>query len=81
MSPTRKLPVEMMERIIKLQEGNPSWSVAKEVGSSQSAASKIWCKYKQKGKVIKEKQADQGRHQSIEIENSKQFALKIENAQ
>ena len=41
----------------------PTQSVAKDVGCSQSAVSKIWCKYKQHGKVIK------GRHQSVRIEN------------
>uniref|UniRef100_A0A672LFZ7 Transposase Tc1-like domain-containing protein n=1 Tax=Sinocyclocheilus grahami TaxID=75366 RepID=A0A672LFZ7_SINGR len=37
MAPTRELPAEMMEKIIKLlQDGNPTPSVAKEVGCSQS---------------------------------------------
>uniref|UniRef100_A0A672SN36 Transposase Tc1-like domain-containing protein n=1 Tax=Sinocyclocheilus grahami TaxID=75366 RepID=A0A672SN36_SINGR len=54
-----------MERIIKLlQEENPSRRVAKEVGCSQSAISKIWCKYKQNGKVTKGKHTGRPRKTS-----------------
>jgi len=50
MSPTKELSVEIEERIIKLpQEGSSAWSMEKDVGYSQSAASEIWSKYKQNG--------------------------------
>lgn len=56
MAPTRERSLETMERIIKLlQDAIPTWSVAKEVRCSQSAVSKICCKYKPNGKVVKGK--------------------------
>ena len=59
MAPTRELSIKTMERTIKLlQQGNPTWRVAKDVGCFQSAVSKIWCKYKQHGNVIKGKHTE-----------------------
>uniref|UniRef100_A0A3B3YRI5 Transposase Tc1-like domain-containing protein n=1 Tax=Poecilia mexicana TaxID=48701 RepID=A0A3B3YRI5_9TELE len=56
MTPTREMSLETKERIVKLlEEGNPSRMVAKDVGCSQSAVSKIWTKYKQHGMVVKAK--------------------------
>ncbi len=79
MAPTRELSVETMERIIKLlQEGNPSRSVAKEVGCSQSAVSKIWCKYKQNGKVTKGKHTSRPRKTS-KRQDRKLKAICLEN--
>lgn len=63
MAPTGELSTETMACIIKLgQENNPTQSVAK--------VSKVWCKNKQNGEVMKGKQMEnkwvkQGRHQSI----------------
>jgi len=62
MDSTGKLSVETMERIIKLlKEGNSTQSLAKHVGCSQSAVSKIWSEYKQNGKIVKGKHAGQTR--------------------
>uniref|UniRef100_A0A3Q3AY27 Tc1-like transposase DDE domain-containing protein n=1 Tax=Kryptolebias marmoratus TaxID=37003 RepID=A0A3Q3AY27_KRYMA len=56
MAPTREMSLETKERIVKLlEEGNSSRMVAKDVGCSQSAVSKIWTKYKQHGMVVKAK--------------------------
>ncbi|CAI9591777.1 unnamed protein product [Staurois parvus] len=57
--------VETKERIIKrLQEGKSSRNVAKDVGCSQSAVSKIWSKYKSYGKVVKVKRTGRPRKAS-----------------
>ena len=49
MAPTKELTFETTERTVKLiQEGNLQWSVAKAVGSSQTAVFKIWCIDKKK---------------------------------
>jgi len=50
---------------------------AKDVGCSQLALSKIWNKYKQKGKI----QFNQERRQSVWTEGSKQYPLKTGNEQ
>lgn len=75
------LSTETMERIIKLlREGNPTQSVAKGVGLSPSAVSKMWCKYKQIRRDAKEKY--QGRPKMMSKgQDRKRKALKIENAQ
>lgn len=44
---------------------------------SQSAVSKMWSKYKQNGKNVKVKRTGGARR----MENSKQYAVEIENAQ
>uniref|UniRef100_A0A3P9NRZ9 Transposase Tc1-like domain-containing protein n=1 Tax=Poecilia reticulata TaxID=8081 RepID=A0A3P9NRZ9_POERE len=47
-APTREMSLKTKERFVKLpEEGNPSSMVAKDVGCSQAAVSKIWTKYKQ----------------------------------
>uniref|UniRef100_A0A673LMH6 Transposase Tc1-like domain-containing protein n=1 Tax=Sinocyclocheilus rhinocerous TaxID=307959 RepID=A0A673LMH6_9TELE len=67
------------KQIIKLlQEENPSRSVAKEVGCSQSAISKIWCKYKQNGKVTKGKHTGRPRKTS-KRQDRKLKAICLEN--
>uniref|UniRef100_A0A671NXU9 Uncharacterized protein n=1 Tax=Sinocyclocheilus anshuiensis TaxID=1608454 RepID=A0A671NXU9_9TELE len=67
------------KQIIKLlQEKNPSRSVAKEVGCSQSAISKIWCKYKQNGKVTKGKHTGRPRKTS-KRKDRKLKAICLEN--
>uniref|UniRef100_A0A3B5QWB7 Tc1-like transposase DDE domain-containing protein n=1 Tax=Xiphophorus maculatus TaxID=8083 RepID=A0A3B5QWB7_XIPMA len=64
MAPTREMSLET-ERIVKLlEEGNPSRMVAKDVGCSQSAVSKIWTKYKQHGMVVKAKRTGRPRKTS-----------------
>ena len=65
MAPTKEMSIETMERIIKLlREGNPTRIVAKDIGCSQSAVSKIWGKYKQNGEVIKGKHTGRPRKTS-----------------
>ena len=78
MAPTRELSIETMERIIRLlRERNPTRSVPQYVGCSQSAVSKIWCKYKQNGKRMgwprnMSKRQD-GKLKAIWLENRKQM--------
>ncbi len=82
--PTRELSVETMERIIKILQGNHHGVWQKLDVPSQpflkfgANINKMERLQKKKKKNI---QADQGRPQSVRIENSKQFALKIEIAQ
>uniref|UniRef100_A0AAR2K6C9 Transposase Tc1-like domain-containing protein n=1 Tax=Pygocentrus nattereri TaxID=42514 RepID=A0AAR2K6C9_PYGNA len=65
MAPTREMSLETKERIVKLlEEGNSSRMVAKDVGCSQSAVSKIWTKYKQHGMVVKAKRTGRPRKTS-----------------
>uniref|UniRef100_A0A3B3ULQ4 Transposase Tc1-like domain-containing protein n=1 Tax=Poecilia latipinna TaxID=48699 RepID=A0A3B3ULQ4_9TELE len=65
MTPTREMSLETKERIVKLlEEGNPSHMVAKDVGCSQSAVSKIWTKYKQHGMVVNAKRTGRPRKTS-----------------
>ncbi|CAJ0929362.1 unnamed protein product [Ranitomeya imitator] len=65
MAPTRDMSIETKERIIiLLKEGKSSRNVAKDVGCSQSAVSKIWTKYKQHGKVVKGKHTGRSRKAS-----------------
>lgn len=79
MAPTWELSIETMERIIKLLlEGNPAWSVVKDVGCSQSAVSKMLCKYKQNGKVIIGKHMGRPRKTSMR-QDRKLKAICLEN--
>uniref|UniRef100_A0A3Q2UHF8 Transposase Tc1-like domain-containing protein n=1 Tax=Fundulus heteroclitus TaxID=8078 RepID=A0A3Q2UHF8_FUNHE len=56
---------ETKERIIKLlKDGKSSRNVAKDVGCSQSAVSKIWTKYKRHWKVVKGKHTGRPRKTS-----------------
>ncbi|XP_069611187.1 gastrula zinc finger protein XlCGF53.1-like [Ranitomeya imitator] len=72
-APTREMSIETKERIIKLlKEGKSSRNVAKDVGCSQSAVSKIWAKYKQHGKVVK------GKHTGRPRKTSKHQDQKLE---
>lgn len=65
MAPTKEMSLETKERIVKLlEEGVSSRMVAKDVGCSQSAVSKIWTKYKQHGKVLKGKRSGRPRKTS-----------------
>lgn len=59
------MSLETKERMIKLLEEGKS---PRNVGL-QAAVSKIWTKYKQRGKVVKGKHA--GRHQSVNTVNLK----------
>uniref|UniRef100_A0A3B5QUP0 Transposase Tc1-like domain-containing protein n=1 Tax=Xiphophorus maculatus TaxID=8083 RepID=A0A3B5QUP0_XIPMA len=79
MAPTREMSLETKERIVKLlEEGNPSRMVAKDVGCSQSAVSKIWTKYKQHGMVVKAKRT--GRPRKTSKRQDKQLkAICLEN--
>lgn len=79
MAPTREMSLETKERIIKLlEEGNATRMVAKDVGCSQSAVSKIWTKYKQHGKVVKVKRT--GRPRKTSKRHDKQLkAICLEN--
>uniref|UniRef100_A0A3B5PUG8 Transposase Tc1-like domain-containing protein n=1 Tax=Xiphophorus maculatus TaxID=8083 RepID=A0A3B5PUG8_XIPMA len=79
MAPTREMSLETKERIVKLlEEGNPSRMVAKDVGCSQSAVSKIWTKYKQHGMVVKAKRT--GRPRKTSKHQDKQLkAICLEN--
>uniref|UniRef100_A0A3B5PUV6 Transposase Tc1-like domain-containing protein n=1 Tax=Xiphophorus maculatus TaxID=8083 RepID=A0A3B5PUV6_XIPMA len=79
MAPTREMSLETKERIVKrLEEGNPSRMVAKDVGCSQSAVSKIWTKYKQHGMVVKAKRT--GRPRQTSKRQDKQLkAICLEN--
>uniref|UniRef100_A0A8B9GVX2 Transposase Tc1-like domain-containing protein n=1 Tax=Astyanax mexicanus TaxID=7994 RepID=A0A8B9GVX2_ASTMX len=79
MAPTREMSLETKERIVKLlEEGNSSRMVAKDVGCSQSAVSKIWTKYKQHGMVVKAKRT--GRPRKTSKRQDKQFkAICLEN--
>uniref|UniRef100_A0A3B5QK18 Transposase Tc1-like domain-containing protein n=1 Tax=Xiphophorus maculatus TaxID=8083 RepID=A0A3B5QK18_XIPMA len=79
MAPTREMSLETKERIVKLlEEGNPSRMVAKDVGWSQSAVSKIWTKYKQHGMVVKAKRT--GRPRKTSKRQDKQLkAICLEN--
>lgn len=47
---TKQIDMSQEERVIK-----SPLTVTKDAGCSQSAVSKIWIKYKQNGKVVKEK--------------------------
>ena len=48
-----------MEKIVKhIPEGNPQWSVAKDVSCSLAVVPKIWCKYKRNGGVEKGRHID-----------------------
>uniref|UniRef100_A0A3B1IG59 Transposase Tc1-like domain-containing protein n=1 Tax=Astyanax mexicanus TaxID=7994 RepID=A0A3B1IG59_ASTMX len=61
MAPTREMSLETKERIVKLlEEGNSSRMIAKDVGCSQSAVSKIWTKYKYTTKQMKHKWEEAG---------------------
>ena len=75
MASTKGPWIKTMEKIIKLiQESNKQWSVMKDVSSSQSAVSSIWCKYKRNEVVKKEKKillVDYKRNERVNIENSK----------
>uniref|UniRef100_A0A8B9LAI1 Transposase Tc1-like domain-containing protein n=1 Tax=Astyanax mexicanus TaxID=7994 RepID=A0A8B9LAI1_ASTMX len=79
MAPTREMSLETKERIVKLlEEGNSSRMVAKDVGCSQSAVSKIWTKYKQHGMVVKAKRT--GRPRKTSKRQDKQLkAICLEN--
>uniref|UniRef100_A0A3B5BLK5 Transposase Tc1-like domain-containing protein n=1 Tax=Stegastes partitus TaxID=144197 RepID=A0A3B5BLK5_9TELE len=69
----------MGKRIIKLlKEGKSSRIVAKDVGCSQSAVSKIWTKYKQHGKVVKGKHTGRPRKTS-KHQDRKLKAICLEN--
>uniref|UniRef100_A0A4W6BLW5 Transposase Tc1-like domain-containing protein n=1 Tax=Lates calcarifer TaxID=8187 RepID=A0A4W6BLW5_LATCA len=69
---------QLSERIIKLlKEGKSSRSVAKDVGCSQSAVSKIWTKYKQHGKVTSKRQ--DRKLKAICLENRKCTAKQMRN--
>lgn len=47
---SKELSIETMELIVKfVEEGNPLWSIAKGIVSSQSAVSKICWKFKWNG--------------------------------
>uniref|UniRef100_A0A4W6EZN1 Transposase Tc1-like domain-containing protein n=1 Tax=Lates calcarifer TaxID=8187 RepID=A0A4W6EZN1_LATCA len=73
------MSIETKERIIKLlKEGKSSRSVAKDVGCSQSAVSKIWTKYKQHGKVVKGKHTGRPRKTS-KRQDRKLKAICLEN--
>lgn len=78
MAPTREISLETKERIVKLlEEGNSSRMVAKDVGCSQSALSKIWTKYKH-GMVVKAKHT--GRPRKTSKRQDKQLkAICLEN--
>uniref|UniRef100_A0A8C1NF85 Transposase Tc1-like domain-containing protein n=1 Tax=Cyprinus carpio TaxID=7962 RepID=A0A8C1NF85_CYPCA len=79
MAPTREMSVETKERIIKLlKEGKSSRNVAKNVGCSQSAVSKIWTKYKSNGKVVKGKRTGRPRKTS-KRQDRKLKAICLEN--
>uniref|UniRef100_A0A3B1K6C0 Tc1-like transposase DDE domain-containing protein n=1 Tax=Astyanax mexicanus TaxID=7994 RepID=A0A3B1K6C0_ASTMX len=79
MAPTREMSLETKERIVKLlEEGNSSRMVAKDVGCSQSAVSKIWTKYKQHGMVVKAKRT--GRPRKTSKRQDKQLKHKWEEA-
>uniref|UniRef100_A0A3B1JB81 Transposase Tc1-like domain-containing protein n=1 Tax=Astyanax mexicanus TaxID=7994 RepID=A0A3B1JB81_ASTMX len=79
MAPTREMSLETKERIVKLlEEGNSSRMVAKDVGCSQSAVSKIWTKYKQHGMVVKAKRT--GRTEKDIKATTKQMKHKWEEA-
>lgn len=56
------MSVETNKRLI--QEGKSSRNVAKDVGCSQSAVSKIRAKYREKGKVLKGTHSDRPRKTS-----------------
>uniref|UniRef100_A0A3B1JFU1 Transposase Tc1-like domain-containing protein n=1 Tax=Astyanax mexicanus TaxID=7994 RepID=A0A3B1JFU1_ASTMX len=73
------MSLETKERIVKLlEEGNSSRMVAKDVGCSQSAVSKIWTKYKQHGMVVKAKRT--GRPRKTSKRQDKQLkAICLEN--
>uniref|UniRef100_A0A3B1JWP7 Transposase Tc1-like domain-containing protein n=1 Tax=Astyanax mexicanus TaxID=7994 RepID=A0A3B1JWP7_ASTMX len=69
------MSLETKERIVKLlEEGNSSRMVAKDVGCSQSAVSKIWTKYKQHGMVVKAKRT--GRPRKTSKRQDKQLKMK-----
>lgn len=83
MTPIKELSIETMIRKL-IQEGNPQWSVTKDIGCSQSAVCKIWCKYKISGMVEKEKnilvghRRDQDRKlNAIYLENRKYATKQI----
>uniref|UniRef100_A0A3B5AUW2 Transposase Tc1-like domain-containing protein n=1 Tax=Stegastes partitus TaxID=144197 RepID=A0A3B5AUW2_9TELE len=79
MAPTREMSVETKERIIKLLKvGKSSRIVAKDVGCSQSAVSKIWTKYKQHGKAVKGKHTGKPRKTS-KCQDRKLQAICLEN--
>uniref|UniRef100_A0A3Q1GH88 Transposase Tc1-like domain-containing protein n=1 Tax=Acanthochromis polyacanthus TaxID=80966 RepID=A0A3Q1GH88_9TELE len=59
-------------------EGESSWNVAKDVGCSQSAVSKVWTKYKQHGKVLKGKHTSRSRKTS-KRQDKKFKAICLEN--
>uniref|UniRef100_A0A672G6V0 Transposase Tc1-like domain-containing protein n=1 Tax=Salarias fasciatus TaxID=181472 RepID=A0A672G6V0_SALFA len=66
------------ETIKLLEEVNSTRMVAKDVGCSQSAVSKIWTKYKQHGKVVKVKRT--GRPRKTSKRQDKQLkAIYLEN--
>uniref|UniRef100_A0A3B3QDG3 Transposase Tc1-like domain-containing protein n=1 Tax=Paramormyrops kingsleyae TaxID=1676925 RepID=A0A3B3QDG3_9TELE len=74
-----ELSVETIERIIKLLQGGKSTrSVAKDVGRSQSAVSKIWSRYKQNGKVVKGKHTGR-RRKTSKRQDRKLKAICLEN--
>ena len=51
---TIELAIETLEKIVKLiQEDNTQWRVAKDIGYSQSALSKILCKYRSKKEKLR----------------------------
>lgn len=79
MAPRPELSIETKERIIQLlEEGKSSRNVAKDVGCSQSAVSKIWTKYQQHGKIVKGKRSGRPRKTSMR-QDQKLKALCLEN--
>ncbi len=79
MALTKELSVEIVKRISKfIKEGNPQWSVAKGVGYSWSAMSKIQCKYK-RNVVVKKGKQTRGRQKTAKGQDRKLKAIYVEN--